>query len=158
MSTDLRPGSFEGQASEDLRASDVMIPVPRTCSPFSTLTEAALILKDQGPGMVPVVDLGKPVGIVTDRDVAQATGGQPGPGQQPVSDVMNRQFLTAPADTPIQQVSRMMEDAGAPTLLVVDTEGLLLGAISRTDLAARLPGDSMTSAFDSNNLVEGHRP
>jgi len=158
MSTDSGPGPFEGNTPEDLRASDVMIPVSRTCSPFSTLTEAALILKDQGPGMVPVVDLGKPVGMVTDRDVAQATGGQPETGQQPVSDVMDRQILTAPADTPIQQVSRMMEDAGALTLLVVDTEGLLLGAISRTDVAARLPGDSMTPAFDSNNFVEGHRP
>ena len=73
MSTDSRPGPFEGDTSENLRASDVMIPVSRTCSPFSTLTEAALILKDQGPGMVPVVDLGKPVGMVTDRDVAQAS-------------------------------------------------------------------------------------
>ena len=66
---------------------------------------------------------------------------------------MNRQILTAPADTPIQQVPRMMEDAGALTLLVVDTEGLLLGAISWTDVAARLPGDSMTSAFDSTTLL-----
>ena len=158
MSTDARPGPLEGEAPETLHASDVMVPVPKTCSPFSTVTEAVLILKDQGLGMVPVVDLGKPVGIVTDRDVALAVAGQPGLGQQPVSEVMNRQILTAPVDTPIDQVSRMMGDAGAPTLLVVDAEGLLLGAIAWTDLAARLPGGSMTSAFDSNALVEVDQP
>jgi len=129
-----------------------MVPVPQTCSPFSTVTEAVLILKDQGVGMVPVVDLGKPVGIVTDRDVALSVAGQPQLGQEPVSDVMNRQFLTAPADTSVDQVLRMMADAGAPTLLVVDAEGLLLGAISWTDVAARVPGGSMTSAFDSEQL------
>ena len=32
-----------------------------------------MILKDQGLGMVPVVDLGKPIGMVTDRDVAAAS-------------------------------------------------------------------------------------
>ena len=53
---------------------------------------------------------------------------------------MDRQILTAPADTPIEQVSRMMEDAGALTLLVVDTEGLLLGAISWTDVAGTPAG------------------
>jgi CBS domain-containing protein len=104
------------------------------------------------------VDLGKPVGIVSDRDVPSGITGQPGLGQQPVSEVMSRQILTAPADTPIDRVLRMMGDAGALALLVVDAEGLLLGAISWTDMAARLPGGSMPSAFDSNALVEVEQP
>ena len=78
--------------------------------------------------------------------------------RRPVGPLLIQQILTAPADTPIDQVSRMMGDAGAPTLLVVDAEGLLLGAIAWTDLAARLPGGSMTSAFDSNALVEVDQP
>jgi CBS domain-containing protein len=158
MSTDSRPGPPEGEAPENLPASEVMIPVPRTCSPFSTVTEAVLILKDEGFGMVPVVDLGKPVGIVTDRDVAMAVAGQPELGQQPVSSVMNRDILTAPPDTPVDQVLKMMGDAGAPTLLVVDAEGLLLGAISWTDLAARLPSGLMTSVFDSKDFVKVDQP
>jgi CBS domain-containing protein len=158
MSTDAQPGPVEGGVPKTLLASDVMVPVARTCSPFSTVTEAALILKDQGLGMVPVVDLGKPVGIVTDRDVAPADAGRPEGAQQPVSEVMNRQVLTAPADTPIGQILRTMRDAGAPTLLVVDAEGLLLGAISWTDLAARSPGGLQTSDFDSNALVEVDQP
>ena len=112
MSTDSRPGSSAGELPENLRASDIMVPVPRTCSPFSTITEAALILKDQGLGMVPVVDLGKPIGIVTDRDVAAADAGGPESGQQPVSDVMDRQIPTAPADTPIDQIPGLMADSG----------------------------------------------
>jgi hypothetical protein len=41
---------------------------------------------------------------------------------------------------------------------VTDAEGLLLGAISRTDVAARLPGGSMASASDSTHFVEVDRP
>jgi len=95
---------------------------------------------------------------VTDRDVAAADAGGPESGQQPVSDVMDRQIPTAPADTPIDQIPGLMADSGAPTLLVTDAEGLLLGAISRTDVAARLPGGSMASASDSTHFVEVDRP
>jgi CBS domain-containing protein len=95
---------------------------------------------------------------VRDRDIAPAAAGQPELGQRPVSEVMDRQILTAPAETPIDQVLRMMGDARAPTLLVVDAEGLLLGAISWTDMAARLPGGTVTSAFDSSALVEVDQP
>ena len=125
MSTDSRPGPFEGDTSEDLLASDVMIPVPRTCSPFSTVTEAAADPQGSGPRDGP----GRgPRQTDRHRDRprcrAGATSGQR-MGHHRVSDVMNRQFPTAPADTPIDQVASMMADAGAPTLLVVDAEGML---------------------------------
>ena len=158
MSTDSRPGSSAGELPENLRASDIMVPVPRTCSPFSTITEAALILKDQGLGMVPVVDLGKPIGIVTDRDVAAADAGGPESG---TAAGLGRHGSSDPdrtgrhADRPDPG---LMADSGAPTLLVTDAEGLLLGAISRTDVAARLPGGSMASASDSTHFVEVDRP
>jgi CBS domain-containing protein len=158
MSTDSRPDPLEPKPAEPLHASDLMAPVPQTCSPFSTVTEAMLILRDQGLGMVPVVDLGKPVGIVTEPEANRAVNGQADSGLQPVSTIMKPEFLTAQADTPVDQVLRMMGDASVPVLLVVDAEGLLLGAISRTDVTARTPGASTESAFESTKLVEVDQP
>ena len=51
-------------------AADVMTPSPRTCSRFSRVIEAVMIFKDEDCGMIPVVEEGKPIGVVTDRDVA----------------------------------------------------------------------------------------
>ena len=51
-------------------AAEVMTAGPRTCSTFSTVLEAVLIFRDADCGAVPVLDDGKPVGLLTDRDVA----------------------------------------------------------------------------------------
>ena len=53
-------------------AADIMRPDPRTCSPFSTVLETTVIFRVEDCEAVPVVDEGRPVGIVTDRDVALA--------------------------------------------------------------------------------------
>ena len=53
-------------------AADVMTPDPRTCSVFSTVLEAVMVFRDADCGAVPVIDEGKPVGMLTDRDVALA--------------------------------------------------------------------------------------
>jgi len=132
--------------------------MPRTCSPFSTVTEAALILKDEGLDIVPVVDLGKPVGIVTDRELALGAAGQADLGQQPVSSIMDREIPTTGPDTPLDQVLKLMGDAGTRDLLVVDADGLLLGAISRAGLAERFPDGAMTAVSDSQDFVEVDQP
>ena len=60
-----------------LTAADVMTANPRTCSAFSTVLEASLLFHDVGCGAVPVVDAGRPIGILTDRDVALAVANNP---------------------------------------------------------------------------------
>ena len=60
--------------SASLTAADVMTASPRTCSPFSTVLEAVMIFRDADCGAVPIVEDGKPVGVLTDRDVALGAG------------------------------------------------------------------------------------
>jgi CBS domain-containing protein len=66
------PGTTAVHGASAGVAADVMNPSPRTCSRFSRVIEAVLIFKDEDCGMVPVVEKGKPIGVVTDRDVALA--------------------------------------------------------------------------------------
>src|SRR4051812_31770449 len=79
-------------------AARIMTPGPRSCSPFSTVTEAALIFRDGDCGVVPVVDAGKPVGILTDRDVALAAARFPDLPGRPVSEIMTRDVVSVPRD------------------------------------------------------------
>jgi prepilin-type processing-associated H-X9-DG protein len=72
--------TIENAATEKLTAVDVMTPLSRTCSPFSTVTEAVMIFKTEDSDVVPVVDTGKPLGVVIDRDIAQCTAWFVAPG------------------------------------------------------------------------------
>jgi len=60
------------QPPPPLTAADLMTASPRTCSKFSTVLEAVMIFRDADCGAVPILEDGKPVGVLTDRDVALA--------------------------------------------------------------------------------------
>jgi CBS domain-containing protein len=115
-------------------AASVMTPAPRTCSQFSTVTEAVLIFRDEDCGLVPIVDGGKPVGVLTDRDVALALAKYPDLANRPVSDVMTESPITVTPATPIDQVVQTFLDNQIRRLLVVDDENVLVGVISWFDI------------------------
>ncbi|HVF47266.1 MAG TPA: CBS domain-containing protein, partial [Pyrinomonadaceae bacterium] len=51
------------------RCLEIMTKSVRTANPAATLREVAVMMRDGDMGAVPVVDDGKLVGIVTDRDI-----------------------------------------------------------------------------------------
>jgi hypothetical protein len=55
-----------------LKVSDVMTKSPRTYSAASTALEAALLFRDVEGHVLPVTDEKRPIGVVTERDVALA--------------------------------------------------------------------------------------
>lgn len=118
-------------------AADVMNAAPRTCSRFSRVIEAVMIFKDEDCGMVPVVEEGRPIGVVTDRDVALALGSHPADlADLPVEEVMSTGPVTVATHAGLDDVKAIMGAAAVRRLLVVDDEGLLRGVIAWKDLAA----------------------
>ena len=124
---------------DDRTAADVMTAAPRTCSPFSTIIEAALIFRDADCGAVPVLDDGKPVGVLTDRDVALALIRYPELQGRPVSDVMSRDVITILATDRLDAVEAKLTATGVRRLLVADPLGQLVGIVSRSDLPPAPP-------------------
>lgn len=123
----------------NLTAADVMTRAPRTCSIFSSVTEASLIFRDAGCGAVPVVDAGQPVGILTDRDVALALAETPDLSTRTVAEFMTRGVVSvAPGDS-LQTVAAKFDTEGLHRLLVVDADHTLCGIIAWSDLAPHLP-------------------
>jgi CBS domain-containing protein len=121
-------------------AADVMTPSPRTCSTYSTVLEAVLIFRDADCGAVPVLDDGKPVGLLTDRDVALSLASH---GEDvtslPVTELMTSGVVAvAPGDT-IDVIAEKFADKGVRRLLVIDSQGQLVGIIAWSDIAAYFP-------------------
>lgn len=124
---------------EPLRAMDVMTNSFRTCGRFSTVTEAVLIFKEVDCGMVPVVEEGKPIGVVTDRDVALALASHANLASEPVCEIMSEDVAAIAPETPLWQVVREFGRDGVRRLLVVDAEGFLVGLIAWADIIPHLP-------------------
>ena len=140
---------LENVAPEDLTAVDVMTPLSRTCSPFSTVTEAVMIFKDENSDMVPIVDSGKPIGVIIDRDVALAVADTPDLGQQPVTQVMAKDVPTVASDARLEQIVQMMAKSDSRLALVVNADGDLLGVVSWAELAKRVSIEVMTAILNS---------
>jgi acetoin utilization protein AcuB len=61
-----------GATVENLRVRDVMTWVVVTTHPNASLAHAALIMSERRVGSLPVIDHGKLVGVLTERDVLHA--------------------------------------------------------------------------------------
>ena len=122
-----------------LRIAEVMTPAPRTCSPVSTVTEAVLIFRDADCGAVPITDAGKPIGILTDRDIALAVPGYENDlGRTPVRDLMSTNVVTVDLDETLDTAMDLLGDHGVRRLLVLDGNDVLQGIVSWTDLVPYL--------------------
>jgi len=124
------------QSSSALTAADVMTAAPRSCSPFSTVLEAVLVFRDADCGAVPVIEDGKPVGILTDRDVALALAEhEANLAGLPVSQIMTRGVVSVSPDASLDSVIAKFGEHGVRRLLVIDSRGQLVGIIGWADIA-----------------------
>jgi CBS domain-containing protein len=89
--------------------------------------------------MVPITDAGKPVGVLTDRDVALALARyEPNLGRVPVGELMTRDVVTIDLDETLDVAMDKLGDHAVRRLLVVNGEGILQGVLSWSDLAPHL--------------------
>jgi len=126
----------EQNTLETLTAADVMTAAPLTCSVFSTALEAVMIFRDADCGAVPILDQGKPVAILTDRDVALALCNTRDLVDQPVSTLMKTGIVTVQPDDSLLEVCKILEANTVRRVLVVNAEDTLVGIIGWSDIAA----------------------
>jgi CBS domain-containing protein len=125
----------ELKALEALTAADVMTAAPLTCSTFSTVLEAIMIFRDADCGAVPIMEEGKPVAILTDRDVALALSEIPDLVSHPVSEIMKTGVVAVAPEDALDQVCEVLRTQAVRRVLVVDSGGRLLGIIGWADIA-----------------------
>lgn len=120
---------------------DVMTPNPRCVSPTDTIQSAACIMRDEDTGVVPVVENGRAVGIVTDRDIvirAVAAGGQL---NRPVREIVTGDLISASPDMSTREAAELMAEYQVRRLPVVENDRLV-GIVSIGDLAVKEAKDS----------------
>jgi acetoin utilization protein AcuB len=102
----------------------------------TTIGEANEILLARGFRHLPIVDQGRLVGILTDRDIRWATSSlcpTPRKGEDPVSLIMSTPPLTADPLDPVEDAARIMREHKIGCLPVLDGAELV-GILTGMDL------------------------
>jgi CBS domain-containing protein len=122
---------------------------PRTGLPGQTLRQAATQMKAQGVGCLVVVDdHGRPVGVVTDRDVALAVlrdGADP--DTSVVESLLEGSIVSITSRASLAVAIRMMENNGLRRIPVVDAEsGALMGILTSDDVLQLIASELLAAA------------
>ena len=120
---------------------DVMTPNPRTVTPQDSIQNAARIMRDEDTGVVPVVDNGKPVGLITDRDIVVRAVAEGGQLNRPVRDIVTNEFVAATPDMSVLEATKLMSAHQVRRLPVVENNRLV-GIVSIGDIAVKEGKDS----------------
>ncbi len=115
---------------------DVMTPNPSCVSPEDSIQNAARIMRDQDTGAVPVVENGRPVGIVTDRDIVVRAVAEDGQLNRPVREIVSGSIISASPDMSTSEAADLMSEHQVRRLPVVENERLV-GIVSIGDLAVK---------------------
>jgi CBS domain-containing protein len=120
-----------------MRAKDIMTADPTVCRPETHLQDVAKLMCDEDCGAIPVVDAqGKPLGIVTDRDIACRVVAKGRDAlQSQARDCMTPDPVCASADASIDDVCDLLEQSQIRRLVIVDEAGRCCGMVSQADVA-----------------------
>ncbi|MFN2520689.1 MAG: CBS domain-containing protein [Candidatus Limnocylindria bacterium] len=113
----------------------IMTREPSTLAPTATLGEAAVLMKQDDCGSIPITEDGRLVGIVTDRDiVVRGIAVGKDPRECAIAEIMSADPVTVTPKTSVEDASRLMAEHQVRRLPVVD-KGKLVGIVVLGQLA-----------------------
>jgi CBS domain-containing protein len=122
-----------------MKVKEIMSKDPACCTRDTSLQDVAVLMVEHDCGEIPVVDnlqSKRPVGVVTDRDIAIRTVAL---GKNPL-DLRARDCMSSPAVTVTPEMSvddccTLMEENQLRRVPVVDDSGCCCGIVSQADIA-----------------------
>ena len=118
------------QTLKDLMSTEV-----KTITPDETIQTAARSMHSGNFGMLPVVENGRMVGVITDRDItvrAVADGQDCGTR---VRDVMSKEMICAHENEMVASAMRLMSEHQIRRLPIVNTDKKIVRIVALGDLA-----------------------
>ncbi len=137
---------------------EAMTPSPQTISPGMNAADAAGMMKSEDVGVLPVVDGGRLVGLVTDRDlVVRVVASRRDPMEVRVGDIATSQTVTVTPDTRLSEARDLMERHKVRRLPVVKGEELVgilsIGDVAWHDSSPRAVGDALRGISESESTT-----
>ena len=123
--------------------------------PDTPVNELADRLRDESVGSVVITNGTKPVGIVTDRDIATRALTQGSSGNDlTAADLMTDNVITGSNEMGLYEAGEMMSQHGVRRLPICDEQGELCGIITADDVLELLAEESQHLA----SIIQSQRP
>jgi acetoin utilization protein AcuB len=132
-----------------------------TLAPDATAAEALALCREKRIRHLPIVQDGRLVGIVSDRDLRSATPTLGDPDRAAalqeirVGDHMSRQAVTALPEDPIEQAAKQMREEGVGCLPVTEGEELV-GILTTSDVVEAMM--HLVGAYEPGSRLEVAMP
>jgi CBS domain-containing protein len=136
-----------------MNVSEVMTPNPRTVELSDTIQDAARIMREEDTGAVPVVEEGRVVGMVTDRDIVIRAIAD-GDFEATIDDIVSDDVVCATAEMTTAAAAELMGEHQIRRLPVVDDDENIIGIVSLGDLAVKENRDARMGET-LENISEG---
>jgi CBS domain-containing protein len=118
-----------------MRVADVMTAQVATARPGDSIRKVASVMANVDSGAVPVIEDGKVVGLVTDRDIVLRVVAEGGSFDSPISEVMSEGVQTVSEDDNVADAAGKMASHQIRRLVVTGEKGNLVGILSLGDIA-----------------------
>lgn len=128
----------ESTAKTRIRCRDIMTKTVTTATRENTLQDVGAMMRDGDMGSVPVVEDGRLVGIVTDRDIVVRSIADGKDASSSVAEAMTTDIFSVKPDDFVFEAIRLMGDKQVRRVPVVDADGNLAGIIAMADIALEM--------------------
>ena len=136
-----------------VKVKDVMTAQVATATPQTSVKDIARTMSRIDSGAVPIVDDGKVVGLVTDRDIVIRVVAEGGDLSGPASAIMTGDVQVCSEDDSIADAAAKMGSHQIRRLAVTDASGGLVGILSLGDVAveygAKVVGKTLEEISES---------
>jgi CBS domain-containing protein len=132
---------------------EVMTESVVTAPPERSVREIAELMRERNVGSVVLIDERRPVGFVTDRDLAVSVIAD---GRDHAADHASSPVITAQPEMQLEEAAELMVRHGVRRLVVVD-DGRLTGIVTLDDIASRT-GDPELAAQLSQRVTRAVMP
>ena len=118
-----------------MKVREAMTAQVATATPATTIAEVARTMAQIESGAVPVMDEGKVVGLITDRDIVIRVVAKSGALDGPISEVMSDGIESCNEDDNVADAAAKMGAHQIRRLVVLNDKGGLAGILSLGDIA-----------------------
>ncbi|MGI8596814.1 MAG: CBS domain-containing protein [Thermoleophilaceae bacterium] len=125
-----------------MRVDEVMTHAVVSAETSETLAGVGALMRDRGVGSVVIVDGGRPVGVLTDRDLALAAVADGVESSNPARAHMSRPLVTGQTGMDLEEAAALMVENRIRRLPLRDGEQLS-GIVTIDDLALRVGDPSL---------------
>ncbi len=127
-----------------MKVRDIMTGTIKTVGYDTTVHEAAVKMKSFDIGSLPVIQNGRIVGMITDRDiVVRVVAAKMDPQTTRVGTVMSSHSVSCSDDTDIEEAARIMGEHQVHRLLVIDDNSRIAGILSIGDIARKVDDEHL---------------